>query len=113
MQSRRVQPGDLDQLVDILEEATTADALGGRARTWAVLKQHWAQVVPLIGTAEKDAHGAQRQVMRYRFTTYADRAITAKHRLRWDGRDWNIVEVRLQAGHVLFQDIIAEAGAQS
>lgn len=112
MQSRNVQPGDLDQLIDVQVETTTADDLGGRSRTWTTIRQHWAQVTPLIGR-EGEAHGTLRAVARVRFTIYADRDITARHRIVWDGRVYNVTEPRYQATHHRFMDVIAEAGAQS
>lgn len=109
--------GDLDQVVAIDRETTTAGA--EIEPTWSEIGRARAAVTPLRAT-ESEREGALRTVQVYQFRVHSGAAraigIAAKDRLRWlthpsaPATAYNIREVRMPSTAVPFLDIIAESG---
>lgn len=102
---------DLDRRLEIQRKVVTLSGSGAPIETWSTLATVWAQKLPdrgqerhatrqLIGTA----------VMMFRMRWRADLALTVQDRLVFDGKTWDIHDIR-EIGRRLFAEIDATARA--
>ena len=88
-----MRAGLLRHRVTVQSASASADAFGQLAPAWADVGTYWANVQPLSGREAERARQVRADathVVDMRIPT----AITVEHRLRFDGRTLNIVEVR-------------------
>lgn len=98
--------GKLDRRIVIERATETRDAIGGVTRTWATLTTVWAQEIPLPGKEMFQA-GRETIVRVSRFIIRYVSGVTAKDRLNYDGKIWNITAVA-ELGRKTGLEILAE-----
>ena len=105
--------GKLHDIVSVEAETRTPDGHGGFTHTWAEVGQLWAAVAP-VRSAESTREGTLRNTTVYKVEVLAEAAaeiaITASHRLVWNGLTLNIREAPVQTSRSPMLPIIAEAG---
>ena len=104
-----MQPGELDQRVQIQQQTRTPDGGGGYVEGWSTTATVWAQVRPLSGR-ERDQAQQQEADVRYRVRIRYRSGVTAAERIVWRGQAMQIRSV-LEAGpRPLYLDLDCEAG---
>lgn len=90
-----MRAGNLDRRVTILRvSASTPDGHGGVTLTWAEVATVWAEVRPQNGTERWRSENAEvAAVATHRFRIRWGQAVTVLDRLRFGGRDWEIIRV--------------------
>lgn len=87
-----MKSGKLDRRIKIKSQVTTRDSYGGIVRTFQVLAQLWAGVMPVAGSrlfeAAQFIDGAQ---MRFeiRYRDNLDKTMLIEH----DGKDYQIIRI--------------------
>jgi SPP1 family predicted phage head-tail adaptor len=102
---------DLDRRVAIQRKTVTESASGEPIETWAPLATVWAQILPDRGRerhATRQLIGTAVTMLRTRYR--ADLALTVQDRLVFDGKTWDIHDVR-EIGRHDFHEIDATARA--
>lgn len=88
-----MRAGKLDRRVTIRRATVTYDAFNNQVETWADVATVWAQQRPSRGserfTAQEIAGAA---VMTFHMRFRSD--LTIKDRIQYDGREWDIADVR-------------------
>jgi SPP1 family predicted phage head-tail adaptor len=97
-----MRAGKLDRRITIQRKSVTESGSGEPIETWADLATVWAQARPLRG----DERFATRQlvgtaVMTFHIRYRGDLAITVKDRISYDGKLWDILDVREVGRHVV------------
>lgn len=96
--------GDLNRRIVIEALTQTKDAQGGMVDAWSTDYTLWAQVRNLPAKPQSEhmltAHGGQVSDPRTEFTVRYNAGITAKHRISYAGKKYNIRHVNdYNAGH--------------
>lgn len=100
--------GSLDQLVQI--DARQESSSGGSVEiTWAPEARVWARVEPLSAREFLAAGGMQAQAT-HRVTIRNRPTLTAKHRIRWNGKTLNIVGPLVPGTREPYLDLLCEEG---
>ncbi len=101
----------LRQRITIQAESEAADGMGGSTVSWVNVATVWAELLPLrTGAVERlnefqlSERITHRIVMRYR------NDVTAKHRISYAGRVFNIRAVRNVEEQGIILEILAEEG---
>jgi SPP1 family predicted phage head-tail adaptor len=103
-----VRSGDLDRRVGILALTTTQDTAGQEVESYSQIAEVWAEVVDLRGGEAFAAASVNSQmVTRFRLRWRTD--ITTEHRLRFDGRDYDIIQKPIEIGRKAGLEIMARA----
>ncbi len=104
----RAEPVTLQRLT------RTSDGMGGGVETWADVGLIWCDIKPLRAS-EAERQGAVRSLSVYQFSADAmsvkAKAASPSDRLVWQGRAYNIRELRTPKSAMPDIDIIAETGA--
>lgn len=104
---------DLDRRLEIQRKTVTQSSSGEPVETWATLATVWAQKLPDRG---QERHATRQlvgsAVMMFRTRYRADLALTVQDRLVFDGKTWDIHDVR-EIGRRAFTEIDATARADT
>lgn len=102
---------DLDRRLEIQRKTVTQSSSGEPVETWATLATVWAQKLPDRG---QERHATRQlvgsAVMMFRTRYRADLALTVQDRLVFDGKTWDIHDIR-EIGRRVFTEIDATARA--
>lgn len=106
-----MRAGKLDRRITIQRASIAASGSGEPVETWADLATVWAQARPVRGeerfaTRQLVGTAVMTFYMRYR----SDLAITVKDRISYDGKTWDILDVR-EVGRRVVTEIDAKARA--
>jgi SPP1 family predicted phage head-tail adaptor len=91
-----MRSGDLDRRITIEGQQVTTSDSGQEIVTWVFVTTVWAELLPIRGG---ERYAAQ-QLVGQAITTFSFRwtnttkTVTTKHRVVYDGREFNIVDVR-------------------
>lgn len=92
-----MRAGRLDRRATLLAAAVAQDATGEEvAVSWLSIATVWAEHVPVSGserTAGSQIASSVTDLFRIRWS-HQVKGLTAKHRIRFDGRDYNIESIR-------------------
>lgn len=87
-----MQAGQLDQRITIQALTDGQDAYGHLTQAWSDLVEVWAQYMPGAGNEKYAAAGVYAETQgRFRMRWRA--GITVEHRVRFDGRNYDILAV--------------------
>lgn len=105
--------GNRRERIHIQWKSATTDSMGGRVETWQYAGSLWAAVKPVkAGEANGKKQAALRTQSAYQFTvdtrSTESRGATPVDRIVWQGRPYNIREVRLPASRTISTEIIAD-----
>jgi len=84
--------GTLDRLISIQALTTSQDEYGGVTETWTELAQVWARWLPGAGS-ERFAAGSVHAETQGRFHIRWRADVTPQHRVAWDNKSWEILDV--------------------
>lgn len=105
-----MRAGKLDRRVTIRRATETRDDFNNPVQTWADVATVWAQQRPNRGserfTAQENAGAA---VMTFHIRFRSD--VTVKDRIQYDGREWDIADVR-EIGRRVVTEIDCTARAE-
>ena len=105
---------DLADLITIERETLTSDGSGHTfTSSWATLGQMYAEV-KAVRASEAERQGAVRELHVMLFRVHAGEvralAVRSADRVQWDGRQWNVREIRIGPPREMFAEIVAEWG---
>mgnify|MGYP001069224430 CR=1 FL=1 len=87
-----IDPGELDQRINIEEEVATPDGMGGTTTAWNLVAAVWAKVRPLTGKERTAASQVESPA------TYAviirNRAISENQRIKWVSNGNRLLNIR-------------------
>lgn len=106
-----MRAGKLDRRIIIERASVTALPSGEPVESWSPIATVWAQARPVRG----DERFAARQlvgtaVMTFHMRYRADLALTVKDRIIYDGKTWDILDIR-EIGRRVVMEIDAKARA--
>lgn len=102
---------DLNRRIVIESLAQTKDTQGGMVDSWTLLTNAWAKVMNLSGNEKKvTLHGGQVAEARTEFTVRFNAAISAKHRISYNGKIYNIKHVNDFNEEHLFMILTCDTG---
>jgi len=101
--------GELDQMVTFQEAQTAPDGHGGQTVSWVDVASAWAKVEP-VRASESETRGGVRAVAAYLFEMHRRADLTEAMRIVWDGREYNIREIRIGAPREITMTVVAERG---
>lgn len=87
-----LRAGKLTKRVEVQELTETRDAHGGITETWTTIATRWASVEPLSGRERWSAEQVDSDIT-HRIRMRRFRGLTTNHRIRWDGRVFNLRSV--------------------
>jgi head-tail adaptor len=104
--------GALTEMIVIHAPQTVPDGSGGETVTWRQVASAFAGV-QVVRATEAETHGGLRQVSVVLFTVWRDAAVgmDGTYRIDWDGRKYNVREVRFGPSRGLTVEIVGETGA--
>jgi SPP1 family predicted phage head-tail adaptor len=87
-----MQAGRMREQVTLRSKAATRDAMGGEVVTWSDFATVWAEAQPIAGREYVALRAAQSDIsIRFRMRYLA--GVNTTMQVRWDGRDYDILEV--------------------
>ena len=87
-----MQAGKLDRKIVIQTLTETQDDYGGVVESWSELATVWARFIPGGGNESFVAQAVYAEAQgRFHIRWRSD--VTTKHRIQWDGKDWDILAV--------------------
>lgn len=101
--------GELNQRVAFKRFAKTRRADGGYDKVSATVATRWAKVEP-VAAKEDQQGGRMRGATSYKVTLRRYEGLTTEDHATWDGRDFNIREIRLPVTRSNYMVILMEAG---
>lgn len=106
-----MQIGQLDRAITIQQRTVTQDAAGQEIETWSLLAVVWARIRPQKGGERFSAQQVVgKAVMTFRIRHRTD--VTVQHRLVWDGKTWDIHDIR-EIGRRAALELDASARSES
>lgn len=87
-----INSGSLDRRIVIQALTVTQDDFGGAVEAWATLATVWAQWLPGAGSERFTAASVYAEAQG-RFRTRWRSDVTTLHRVTWDGKEWDILDV--------------------
>ena len=84
--------GQLNRRIAIQSLTVTRDAAGGFAESFATAATRWGRIEPMTGSEFDGSNRVQGEVT-HKITLRHYDGLTSKHRLQYDGRNFNVVEV--------------------
>jgi SPP1 family predicted phage head-tail adaptor len=106
--------GQLNRRIVIEALTQTKDAAGGMVDNWATAYTVWAKIANLSGVERKiTEHGGQVAQARTEFTVRYNAGITAKHRINYAGKFYNIKHVNDYNEEHRFMILTCDTGANS
>jgi len=87
-----IDPGELDQRINIEEEVATPDGMGGTTTAWQLVAAVWAKVRPLTGT-ERTAAAQVESPAKYA-VIMRNRDISENQRLKWVSNGNRLLNIR-------------------
>ena len=90
---RPVRAGSYRCRIIIQQVTETRDAVGGVVESWATYLTAWAKVTPLRGREYFESAERQAEIIHLFELRHRD-GVTAKMRISWDSRTFNILSTR-------------------
>ena len=84
--------GNMRHRIEVQSQTATSDGAGGWVRVWQTDLSAWASIQPLNGYEKFQASQMETDITHKIMTRYQS-GITTKHRIKFDDRYFNIVEV--------------------
>lgn len=111
MATPHIDPGQLNQLVQLQTRSAGTDALGQSSAAWTTVATLWAQAMPLRGR-EFFAAAQVQQENSVKFTMRWRADITATARIVWQGVPHDITGVTQLGGQRVWVEVMALAGVK-
>lgn len=108
---KAIDPGQLNQRVQLQTRSTGTDALGQANSAWVTVASLWAQALPLRGR-EFFAAAQVQQEHAVKFTLRWRADITLTARIVWQGQPYDITGVTQLGGQRVWVEVIAMAGVK-
>lgn len=105
-----IDPGELDQRINIEAEISTPDGMGGTTTSWQVVAAVWAKVRPLTGN-ERTAAAQVESPAKYA-VIIRNRAVSENQRIKWVSNGNRLLNIRFigREQRAMYIKIEAEIG---